>query len=126
MLEDGFSGYELEGMKSPRLAWSVLAVLLACGGDDKAEKSECEQLQTTLCTRTRACAEQAGFSPPARHDAFLEECLRSDLQCRPPIVGGDFELCEASLESLPCDYVVEQLRDEKLVSSSSCDEYIPL
>jgi hypothetical protein len=113
-------------MKVSRLAWSVVSVLLACGGDDQDAKSECERLQTTLCTRTRACAEEAGFSPPNRHDAFLQECLGSDLQCRPPIVGGDFELCEASLESLPCDYVVEQLRDEKLVSSSSCEEYIPL
>jgi len=113
-------------MNVTRLAWSVVSVLLACGGDDNDPKSECQRLQTTLCTRTRACAEEAGFSPPNRHDAFLQECLGSDLQCRPPIVGGDFELCEASLESLPCDYVVEQLRDEKLVSSSSCEEYIPL
>ncbi|MEY4511509.1 MAG: hypothetical protein RLZZ450_3631 [Pseudomonadota bacterium] len=112
-------------MRFPRFAWAILSVLLACGGD-KDDRSECEQLQSTLCTRTRACAEESGFSPLARHDAFLQECLRSELQCRPPIVGGDFELCRASLETLPCDYVVEQLHDEKLVSSSSCEEYIPL
>jgi hypothetical protein len=112
-------------MTRSRRTWFALSFLLACGGD-KGERSDCEQLQHALCTRTRSCAEEAGFSPPARHDAFFQDCLRSDLQCQEPAADADFELCAASLETLPCDYVVAQLRDEKLVSSSNCEQYIPL
>jgi hypothetical protein len=65
-------------------------------------------------------------STAAQHNAFFQDCLRSDLQCSEPLVGGDFELCEASLATLPCDYVIEQLQDERLVSSSNCEEYIAL
>jgi len=113
-------------MKLSRTTWLVLSLSLACGDDDAEKKSACEQLQDTLCTRTRECAEAAGVVAPARHDAFFKECLRSDLQCREPLIGGDLELCQASLESLPCDYVVEQLQNETLVSSSNCEEYIAL
>lgn len=113
-------------MMLSRNTWLILSLSLACGDDDGNKQNPCEQLQDTLCTRTRACAEEAGFSPPARHDALFQECLRSDLQCSEPTSGGDLELCQASLETLPCDYVVEQLRDAKLVSSSNCEEYIAL
>ena len=113
-------------MKFPRKTWLVLSLTFACGDDEGDQRAPCEQLQATLCSHTRECGEAAGVIPAARHDAFFQDCLRSDLQCSEPLIGGDLELCQASLATLPCDYVVEQLRDERLVSSSSCEEYIAL
>ncbi|MDB4975880.1 MAG: hypothetical protein JWN48_4221 [Myxococcaceae bacterium] len=115
-----------------RSTWLLLilaCVALACGDDDSGSKlSQCEQLESDLCTRTTECAISQGLEPSADHDAFLARChrsLSSDFCRMPADDSGDFELCSEAIKNIPCETVATFLNMNTVVApTTSCSGYL--